>query len=214
MSSPRYERAEDAQTRLDGSILFYKGVPAYIRTSHMMMSIHGLAQNDRCLAKDTVESADLNLESPELGFINFLDGSYPITYYFTRAPYRRYKQGLCRDNMLITGIGSTQWRRPDNAEIFCKHFEHMLLDKFPGWKHKKVQETLSLTNFERGYPSIAFSRQLAVEIREDGVSLFVENQKAGFLDTEENKFRLTDNFCNTVIQRKLEIKGIPCHEPC
>lgn len=209
----RYERPEDAATRLDGSVLFYKGLPAFIRTDGFNMRAFKVANTEVLIARDSVESEDLILTSPELGYANYFNDEYPYCVYFCRAPYRRYKQGLTRENTLASNIGSSVWHRAEAGEMYCQAFEHMLLNKYPDWKGKKVQAVLESKDFRFGHPSFALSRNIAVQVTKKSNLLYIDNVLAAEQKADDEKFRLVEAFANTLVHYQITSKGIPCYEP-
>lgn len=96
----RYDTGQDVSMRLDGTYLRYKGVVVlcnYSNDLHVMLT--PLVASPVLRGAVTVHSSneDLDISSIPLGFYATHKQQQPIV--FRRRPVRRYKQGVCLNNI-------------------------------------------------------------------------------------------------------------------
>lgn len=91
-ASLRYDRDEDVQARLSGTIVRYQGNPIFIDAVNVRNPLHVLAHDCITKVKFDIHSSDVELDisSPPLGYVNTEDNCT----YLTRVPARRFKQGV------------------------------------------------------------------------------------------------------------------------
>jgi len=163
-----YKSVEEAHDRITSTIIFYGDTPVYIHRcmfTHEGPTIfyHPLpVQVDADLVPIPVQWKHAPLTDPKWRandlLVGYVNKTNLLCEYITRMPVRRYKQGLCGDNLNIPRklAYSTARLFPDEG------FASMLKGEYPSFK--EVIKTLLAShsvNPDVSYKK-AFHRQLAV----------------------------------------------------
>lgn len=107
-----YETVEEIQMRLMGTIILIKNNPFYvenvIRKNNDYHLVVSNEEEERTIVK--YNQGQLDLRSPEPGYINTEGGSY----YFVRPPNRQQRQGIIYNQIFLKKIGSEEMFSPHN----------------------------------------------------------------------------------------------------
>lgn len=203
----RYFTPEDVRMRLDASVVLYKGKPFYAAASGMDLRLWELGgSREQPDHKVSANSADLDIRSIELGYVNS-EGS---TFFAYRVPYRKQKQGMACDNIEISSLLNPEHKSGiGGATILSKPFRDMLVNKYPS-----IKECSQLGQFKSG----AFSKNFAIRhewdkklncLKQDGKYELVCNQKVvGIYDPVQNGVILDEFNNHSVMTLKLVNLGV------
>lgn len=145
----KFVSSTDANARLGESIIRFEGEPIYVRGissnySMMFSFLKNPARNTETL----LSNPGVNMRPVPLGYINTNRGCY----YISRAPKRKWKQGL--ELASITFLEYT--RAPINLHDYFRDLRKCILGEYPS-----IKEAYSISRRE-GY-SVAFSRTFAID---------------------------------------------------
>lgn len=155
----QYDTVEQAQMRLQGSVITYKDKAILVRRVRagaggvMMIEADTYPVGGK-IAKDkgitvAANDLDLNYRIFRLGYMN--DDSNKIASYLIRQGRRQQVQGLTAAT--IGGFA-------DPASMYRQGFEDMLFDKYP-------KPSSAMTMLQDGWLSVAISRDFAIGADKD-----------------------------------------------
>jgi hypothetical protein len=196
-----YDLLETAQARLGGTLVLYKGEPAYV------MKISGMNANIRVTLRRTygednsidftvpLRDPNLAVNTFKLGYVNNTDG---YVYFAARKPLRRYKQGLAEEN--VTFLSSNGLENAGVVSIFKKEFGNMLTGRYPSLND-------ALEQVKGGYArQIAFHKRMFVEQDPLGIQvLYYRNKKIGYSEGSFNFKLKPDQF---FLKEQLQESGV------
>jgi hypothetical protein len=150
----RYETDRDVNIRLNGCILRYKGQPVQLSLAGQL-KVFWAALGEPFTDKQVIHSSDeyLDISSPPLGYVN--QGGY--VFYVSRIPHRKFKQGVCSDNVHIIHENPAtrgHYRHP-NRVILTPGMVNTINGVYPS-----LEEALGGFR-DRDIQGVAFSRKLA-----------------------------------------------------
>lgn len=194
-----YENAEEAQLRLDRSVVIYDGELVYVDhirkddDGKWKIQVYDLPLTGEKGTRKLVSSAKFNFEPFELGYINpaNLEKSTRYSTYYTRAPVRKYKQGLNSENTTIIKpqfpFGQNKYGFLEFRELTA---EKGFVDCFKG-NYPSLQETLVTC---KKYPErmLAFDRNFAVYYC-DATDLYYLYYKAEIVGRVDNGIPILGN---------------------
>ena len=162
-----YESDAEANQKIGNSILLYKGQPVLIgNTQGRMVEVYTLPLRLEPVKKVSLDDPDLTYRRMQLGYVNLPDRAD----YLMRVAIRRSRQGLGQENLRLFVEG----RRRDipwNTLLETRALVNTMTGVYPtfaealdqiDWKYEKMRVDI---NGRPIYPSVAFTRTLAVERR-------------------------------------------------
>lgn len=160
-----FQSQQDASQRLKGTVVLFKERPTLVVD---VMSRSEFLVRDVMTGRESVEAfTPCDFKRPVLGYMNYEDR----TFFITRKPCRRVRQGLCSDN-LTSNHGSMV----SNDRVRSKNFARMLLVEYPTF-----QKAYDLTVVRKMQAQCAFSRSFAVS--HEG-RLYYEGQDCGTVNSD------------------------------
>lgn len=216
-SDARYVNSGDVQLRLNQCIAFYRGCPYLLlpveNTTNVKLGAVYRGHEAPDLNKVvSANDPELDTSSPELGWFEYENNFY----YAARAPVRRQKQGISRDNVSIF-LGEKDLMR--NAGIgtllFTKGFYKMLLndyqtlpDSISRIRRAKALVSSDVYGDQNDAKRVAFSKKFAIEKRDD-VSYFLRfgTRVVGAFD-ENFVLRLNPMSDNSLMRMRLVEEGV------
>jgi hypothetical protein len=178
----RYEKTEDAVMRLDNSVVRWHGIPVFLQQEEgylfAMTPLDGKSEVPKVVDANDME---LDISSPELGFVNL--SSHPVAdaVYVARIPARRYKQGVDGQGLRCLRAGNnedTLFRDSKGWAVPFKDLDKTIRNEYPtaAEAYQKVTETEAL--------GVAFSRKFAFSKLEDNpkvIRLLLAKETVGFV---------------------------------
>lgn len=196
----RYLSVPDMCTRLDGCVIRYKGRPVW--SSHYgkwHLSLQDLITGDTVQVDGNTDD-DLDLTSAPIGYVNFPHGCY----YISRAPHRKFKQGLTTSNC------SKFFEGPQEDD--CWSIRHIIpslslgstiLNQFP-----TPQNALNDLRYTR-IPSVAFNRRFAFMKDEAGlIKLRHMTRTIGWVDPKTSKLTIPPELSTSIFDTRLSAMGL------
>lgn len=193
-----YQKGEDAALRLQDTVIFFKGIPYYVKTEGMTLHLFGLRHEMPRLGSCPANSPDVEVRSPPLGFVNTKD----TVYWVFRPPYRKQKQGLCTENCCFSQLEEKDFDRISTRQMCTQSFENMLLDKYPSYEDA----------MESGVHR-AFHKQFAI-MKNEGqpCKLLHLNRCVALYDKAKEAWSIKPEEYNSILQMSLEELGVPLAE--
>lgn len=183
-----YESTEEAQLRLQNCVFLYGDDVVLCR--EVMGPNNDIRLRLLKFPEEVWMEDDIKLSDPKLQYktlnLGYVDLGHYATY-LKRIPVRRYKQGLCRENVNLSPGPSGG--RPDwAATLKSKGFREMLHNQYP-----TISEAYKRLKEDEDVYSVAIHRKFAIardKFRGDFV-LNYRGQRVGFGD---GAFVLPDEF--------------------
>jgi hypothetical protein len=199
-----YESFDECQTRLNGTVILYKGEPVVVQqveangAEPCLLHLKFLPRS-RDSATVLVTDEDLEYRRFNLGYVNLAGGA---TYAARWPIVEGYKQGLTCNNLKFTSIGGGQ-PAPNFQHIYVQPgFKDMLQGKYP-----TAEEAMERLLAQNEPPiSVAFQPDFAIrrdQFRGDFL-LDYRGQKVGF---GKNKFSVPQDYW--YLREVLQKSGIP-----
>lgn len=130
MSDPRYATRDDINLRLNNTVVMYKNRFGFVQLADSGLSVCFREYSEEGAASRQVtvdaNSPELVINSPSLGYAQL--NSYN-TFYATRTPIRRQKQGLAADNLSFWHVDG-ELLRGSNDFFGSAPFFSMLYGKY------------------------------------------------------------------------------------
>jgi hypothetical protein len=164
-----YETQEEAKMRLEGTVVMYDERPCFVREIIQADQDLVARLNPMPRMRDdlpvNIKDEKLVARGLRLGYVNY--GARGVVY-VERMPVRRYKQGICRDNLYFKlhnnpGVGNNQ-RDYWQALLGRKEFTDMLVNAYPS-----VDKCIDELNAGGDKKAAAFAREFALEKDELGL---------------------------------------------
>ena len=197
---PTYLTPVDVAMRLANSIVSYKKKFFFAKANGMELKLY----NRRTGETDHIVSAnskDLDVRSPELGYVNFDWGpNNKQTWFVYRVPYRKQKQGIAQDNLAAVSHLDDKHKMFSSEYLMCNDFENMLEGIYP-----------SFQDVMKSKKTFAFSRNYAVVVRDKVTNLAYNGNIIGEYNPDLQSFKLNDAFNNSVTVMKLAPMGVSLH---
>lgn len=160
-----YESANDVQLRLRHSVVRFGGQPVVVEEvgGKEMVGITNILTGERL----TANVSKLDLTPVPLGYM--LHGK--SLYYVMRKPTRKYKQGLCGENVMFKLVSG------DEVPVsYCgKSIGKTIAGDYPS-----IEEAFNLVRKGKA-KAIPFSREWAVAEREDELCILYRGETVGFV---------------------------------
>lgn len=153
----------DYEARLNGGVVLWKGIPHKVQVDGHQININDLITG-RAVERN-IEPLDDNLDisSPELGFIN---GEYNA-YYLMRVPLRKYRQTLEQnaifESILQTGGFYNEHGGRGSVMLYTKYFRDSYTNNYPSF-----DEAVKLLTDEK-MESVALNRHVAITLDPLGI---------------------------------------------
>lgn len=187
---PRYDGGGDAVQRLDHTIVF-------IRTNNNRVPVRLMANGGMDFIPQRLDRKDpdvpahldgnsdlIELESPELGYVNRPEKGEYTVYYVSRTPVRRFHQGLHQNNVIFQtpfNARNTPWPVTD------LQFAKMLKNDYP----TLTEATKAIQSDD--VDAIAFHRKLCLGKHPDApdtIRLYYMNEPAGFCEINDGRLHV------------------------
>lgn len=183
----RYFNTDDVRLRLLGTIVRYKGLPVYVHDVESGLNLEVENWEDKFQGRVNSNDDDLDISSPELGYIHLKSGDavYPL-----RQPDRSQRQGIDPRH-----LGYFYPKKYNTIGISVNAHEiDQLQRSIRGSKYPKLGEVLDrMKSPGSSVKSGAFSRNFAVTKTHDpSVSiLFNKIHPVGYMITSDKVILLT-----------------------
>ena len=147
LEDQRYPHATDVTLRLDKTVILYKGEPYYVTSGDPELPIIQawklpIKSNTSAFLIDANDK-DINVSSISVGYMNINKD----TYYLSRTPVRKQKQGICHHNLVYSRIGSFESNDIPSEWVKTEAFYNSITGNFHSFK-----DTLEwLTKEIKGY---------------------------------------------------------------
>lgn len=197
----RYNNGHDVQMRLTKTIVFWKGLPVYVKQVYDGTKIV-LWDMQPGTTDFVVESNDsrLDITSPPLGFFHYGSKSF----YVVRRPIRSQRQGLDIDRLIFYDIAKANWANFARDEDVFKGFRRMLTRDYPqlsvllgeNWSSAGFARTWALRRTQSARHMIVFHKTEAVGI--------FNPQTKTFTFQEGEKTRLRANSLRMILAKQYE----------
>lgn len=121
----------DWEQRLNSTICRYKGQPVYVSVDDGELYISKGAGSR--YYRIPYDDSDLDISTPPLGYVNFKDKETEknVVLYCTRSTGRRYKQGLCKNSLVVYGIDRKKSRISGNLIFKSSNLFETINGNFP-----------------------------------------------------------------------------------
>lgn len=195
----------DLTARLDMSYCRYKGDPVLVRVVGNKLHLYRPSQQRaEPLAKISPYDKDFDVESLPLGYVSHKGR----VYYLSRAPRRKYVQGVNATSLNMASIpespvanADAQAGRGNNREgiLATEGFENMVLGKYPS-----VDEVLSQLNKVDEIREEALSRNIAVVKNSLGIiNVYFKNELVGWIAPKSTIVHVPTNDMGWVVSMYL-----------
>lgn len=176
--------AEDLVQIFSDTVVMYRKKPVYITKVDFNkgLTVYALEDMKTKLGNINVEDPDFDFTPVPLGFCNHDKDAF----YLQRAPRRQYKQGLCKGNMVATGITPNASKEGGMSIVTAKvrSLAHCIEGRYP-----TVASAIKMV-VEGGCRSAAFSRKLAID---DNLLVYYKTDKIGVMDEDSQKISFLRN---------------------
>lgn len=190
---PTYLTPEDVSMRLHSSIIRYKKQFYYTHAHGMKLKLFNLHTSNQDHTVDA-NSPDLDVSSPELGFINWDSGYLWFVY---RIPYRKQKQGISHDNLGAISIQEHRTKSVSSDTFMSKAFLDMLEGNYPTYSEVLASKK-----------SRAFCRNYALHFDKEEIKLLFNEAEIGLYEKDKGSFALSDTYNNSVTVMRLASLGV------
>lgn len=185
VAEKRYEKPEDAVMRLDKSVVRWKGIPVWLRCEGgYKYAPHALDGTSKVPATVDANSTDLDISSPELGYVNVTNGSVQDIVYVARIPARKQKQGVDGTGLSYRRAGGQTLHKDSQGWGVCfKDLDKTIRGEYPS--AKEAYDTVTKTKAL----SVAFSRKLAFSKVEENpkiIRVLMTKEVIGFVVPDRN----------------------------
>lgn len=206
---PEYLTRDDVHMRLDNTACMYGKKWYYMRTAEReavadfhVMAGYELGKPARNPVMIDVRDKDFCCKSPVLGYMNY-GGE---TYYISRIPDRRQKQGLNQQSLI-----STNGWGPGGNYINTAEFKDMLVGKYP--KQDAALATVLVDQEEPGNErvnnSVAFHRNFCYrKLGGNAIGMMYKERLVALYDKDTERFQLIQNKETSFMERILDKNGV------
>lgn len=129
----RYDTPNDVSMRLDQTFIRYKNKIYWCRYSGENLNVRLYLTHNSSDGFDVHSSdVDLDVSSIRVGFLSRVGEFYPG--YISRAPVRKYKQGICQTNLCFTEFKTSgPASYGPSAVKYTQPFYEMMKGNYPKW---------------------------------------------------------------------------------
>lgn len=166
----------DLQKYMQG-VFRYDGKPIYIEYTGgkgplRLIDLMTLERIKQIKADDPL----LDIESPELGYMNNEKGQENTVYMVEREPHRQFSQGLTKVNTMVFDLTGRPVNLGYNLVFSYKGFTDMVVGNYP-----EFEEGMALL---KNFKEIALSREVAVQGNPDRYPalVFFRGEKVGYIE--------------------------------
>ena len=149
----KYDDENYARERLSGTVVRIDGIAVYLQhVDGWLFRAHNLS--DKKHTDVDIRKVDIDIKPIPLGYVNYQGN----TYYTSRSPARRWKQGLSEDSFNVTQVkrdGKVAKAR-GGGMITSKELANCINNKYPSFK--KAYKNVATGECT----GLAFSRKFAV----------------------------------------------------
>lgn len=192
---PRYLNGDDVRMRLHQSVVRYKGKPYYcFHDGGTQLTLGGLEDNSTEIVQVDANSEDLDIRSPELGYVNWKQGCG----YVSRSAVRRQKQGISHENLFMRNAGSDQQQPLPANYLRTTEFFNMLIGNYPSYE-EAMKNSRQFTAIHRSFMVGKFK---------DTIKLYFNEREIAHRARKE-EFFLTEPEVNSVLIIRLTQLGVP-----
>lgn len=159
----RYKTVEDAVMRIDTAIVKYQEIPYYCRIKDgkaKLYEMEHITENGSELLGSLTHTLDynnldINVEAIHIGYVNHTSLG---TYYITRPPLRKQKQGTCHSNCYMANVGAMNYSPIPFKYLINGATRLSILGYFPTYREciRKLEKTT-------GNSAAAFARDFAIK---------------------------------------------------
>lgn len=186
-----YKTPHDIVQYIDGTIVVYESVPYYavIQSTTDVVKVRLCDLETRDTAK-TVNASDVDIHSPELGYMNYSTKDkhgkpLHVVLYIRRHPYKKFKQGICSVNTAAYNIDGKPSPYYFEDVLWSKGFKQMLLGN-----HSSLDEAFG-TMMDAG-DEVALSRELALRLESFGIySLWFKGEGIGYIEKYKKELKIS-----------------------
>ncbi len=191
-----YDNVENAAQHLQGCVVMYDDRPHYVREVYrqtngkrdIMAILSAMPRmRDEIHVPIFDPLFDAKCLGQRLGYVNF--GDTIGTLWLSRIPSRQYKQGLIRQNVLVTMGGG----RRDPGVRFDTLLQHAGLSDCLRGIYPTFDQAIQKLDDNPNLPSVAFHKHFALERQDLGYHLLCyRNERVAWGDPK--KFKLPEHF--------------------
>lgn len=196
----KYTLASDLADRLDHCYFMYKEQPVLctVRDHGETLKLWDVTGNEVIADKVSPSDPDLDIASIELGYVQSSPYSGNRVAYLSRWPEKRYKQGVCSNNVKVNRIDGTP--AGGFQVLGTKEFGRMLADDYDDILGR-------LSDLEVG--EYAISKDIAIKKTNVGVVfVYYKMDEVGWIPPKEQGISIIDREWSWVIERMLRSSGI------
>lgn len=193
----RYNSEKDLHDRLNGTIVFYDDEPFLVNGVHKKTLYLGDMVSGDTLREVPSNDERLDISSPELGYMNLEHREFGnVVLYIVRVPYKRYKQGICPQNLEVLNIHGDGISYHVGNYFNSHGFKSSLRNEFPS-----LVEAMS--KLEKG-KEVAISKSIAIKRSTAGVILvYYRCKEVGWLAPNTDIVNVPNNEMGWLVDRYL-----------
>lgn len=195
----RYVSNHDLCQYLSGTIVRYKGLPYMFEVDEDNYAhLYDMVTGEPKVEKIRPDDADLDISSPDLGYMNVETG----VQYVYRNTARYYKQGICNYNIKFSGIDG---KNNYPGSINSKWLKACLLGDYPS-----LDVALKIiTDPDDKRNEIAISRDVALQYRDSGIILiYLKAKEVASFSVNTKKVSLPTSELTWILERYLNQSGL------
>lgn len=192
-----YLNYQDAMMRLNDTICLYEGEPVYVvmsgndQTEAVIRFYDGTSRRSKVI---NYTDDKFTYHPIRLGYMNIGKN----TFYLTRSPVRRQKQGLSQDNIV----------NQSNTRISSRWFPSKGLTHCIQGKYPSLKDALKLLN-DRKTKGVAVDRDIALKLADTStITIYFKERTVGLFDLQKRSVSWSENEMTSIIFRILERKGL------
>jgi hypothetical protein len=187
-------KGEDIKARLGGTIIRYKGIPVKVEVQDLgQLALFSLEGHGLIASNVDPEDVNIDISSLTLGYLNIDHPDYKLAVYLKREPARQYRQGIDVQRLTQTVL------RSNGAGVHPKILEGKCLVDCVANNYPSFSQAMKLL-VEKGFFSVALSRDVAVQREYDKLKVFVKEIEVGYvrMGTKKVIVPTTDTSCYAI----------------